>query len=428
MQQTKRTYHPMLMVMYFAGTLDKRVLREISPTTIQYWKSLDHTEMYGYDLIQDTFNNYTRLEFSIRKLVIQQSIRICSRIIHTYKSVLTHDVYKKIYRKHAKTIIATIDTITPHITFKKACRVFEISEQQYYKWKNRIHCTASVLNLCFKVHPSQLQLQECQTIETAVTQSENVGKPWTTIFYNLVRIEKLSCSISTFYKYAHMYEAKRLFPKYKVKPPNNFRASQPYEYLHVDTTKVYTQLEGWLRVVFVKDNYSKSLLHYEIAPNAASLHIRDVLHHTFEKYDLYSVGMPIHIVSDDGTENKGEVTLWLGTKRNNHVMRVIAKKETDISNNMVETANHQFKNMFMKGKPIPQDSEELQQLLDAFYNYTNYEWMPGEFFGLTPSEVRNGEIPNRYLFTERIQQAIKERQIANKFVGLEICKGCKKIM
>lgn len=420
----KRTYHPLVIFLYFSGALDKKYIKQIPPTTIQYWKSLDHTTMFGFEWVEKTCDNIYKQEFTTKKKVIKQSVRICSRILKTFSTMYPEKQYKKTARKYSAVIVRTIDTITPQIDLDIACKILKISNQQYYRWKNKLNCTASILNLCFKVHPSQLSLEECCTIESAVKNPKNDGKPLSTIYYTLLRKGMLYCSLSSFYKYASLYAISREFRKIQFREPTYFRASYPFEYLHIDTTKVFTQSEGWQRVVFVKDNYSKTLLYKEVAPSAGSIHIKDIIKKTFTMYDLYSSTTPINIVCDNGTENKGEVTKWLNSKQNKRVMRIIAKKDNDFSNNMVESANNQFKNIFLKNKPLPRTNEELRKYLDEFEIYTNTEWVPGEFHGLTPIEVLNGEIPDKYRYTKDIKTAKQQRIMNNRNIGLEICKEC----
>lgn len=350
---TKTEYHPMLMFLYYAGCLDERIVKQIPATTLQYWKTKDHTTLYGYEHVKDICSDFQKFEFLTKKSIAQQALRITARIVNTFAQMYTNTMgYKKIAAKNAKQIIETIDNIKPHVKLQSACRMFNISLQQYYRWKNKINCTASVLNICFKTHPSQLSMNECVVIEESLKGAENANKPKLTIYYNLLRKGSLFCGVSTFYKYAKFYDKRHVLVKYE-KPINNFRASQPFEYLHIDTTKVYTEHEGWLRVVFVKDNYSKSLLYKTIVPNAGSIHIREILHNTFEQYDLYSRTMPIQVVCDDGSENKGEVTTWLNLLKKKNVVRVIAQKDSNISNNMVESCNSQFKNVYMPTKKLP---------------------------------------------------------------------------
>ncbi len=237
-----------------------------------------------------------------------------------------------------------------------------------------------------------------------------------------MRAETICFSMSTFYKYAHFFESKRVFRTIQFREKNHFRASYPFEYLHIDTTKIFTQQQGWQRAVFVKDNYSKSLLHMQVVPTAGSSYIKDVIANTFKKYDLFSLHSPITIISDNGSENKGELSKWLSQNRMVH--RVIAKIDTDISNNMVESSNHQFKNVFLKNRVLPKTKEELLQYLDEFEHYINLEWTPGEFYGLTPNEVLHGEYPDKDRFKQSIKRAQIERVYQNQHIGLELCKVC----
>ena len=135
----------------------------------------------------------------------------------------------------------------------------------------------------------------------------------------------------------------------------------------------------------------------------------------------------MHIVSDDGSENKGEVTKWLHSRNCKHVMRVIANKESVFSNNMVEQANHLFKNVFMKGREIPESREDLLKLITKFVNYNNNIWKPGELLGLSPQEVLNGKEPDKYMFSLNIHEAQHNRIIDNRNIQLELCKSCPKV-
>jgi hypothetical protein len=54
---SKQSYHPLLQFMYYAGCLDDEIIKQIPATTIQYWKSKDHTQMHGYEWVKDTFTD-----------------------------------------------------------------------------------------------------------------------------------------------------------------------------------------------------------------------------------------------------------------------------------------------------------------------------------------------------------------------------------
>ncbi len=64
-------------------------------------------------------------------------------------------------------------------------------------------------------------------------------------------------------------------------------------------------------MVFVKDNFSKALLHFAIVPSAKSDFVAEVLAQTFDIFGLTHFTKVINIVSDKGTENKGAVLDWI---------------------------------------------------------------------------------------------------------------------
>lgn len=420
----KTDYHPMLMLMYYSGCLDDRVLREIPLTTIQYWRTKDHTTMFGYELVKNQFENFKDFEVRRKKSISTKALLVGARIIHTFSKIYVDSKgYRRLLRRKAKEVVKTIDDIRPQIKLSVACKIFHISQQQFYRWKNQIHCSASVLNLCFKTHPTQLSVQECQLIEDHLHTPAQAYVPKLTIYYNLLRKEQLFCGMSTFYKYARLLYQPPEFQRIE-RPPSIFRATRPFEYIHIDTTKVFTELEGFLRVVFVKDNYSKSLLYYFVAPDASSYYIKEVLHETFKKYGLFTYKQPVNVIFDDGTENKGEVYNWFKKVKKRNVVKIIAKKEATISNNMVESCNHMFKNKYLPGKKLIRTNEDLEELLKGFQKWYNIEWKPGEFYGLSPFELLLGEIPNKYRFTDQIKQALEIRKLYNQLFPVKACKQC----
>ncbi len=190
-----------------------------------------------------------------------------------------------------------------------------------------------------------------------------------TLYYGLVRSGKLYCSLATFYKYASLiFRRRTALVKEKS---SSFRATRVFEYLHIDTTFVPTDTEGSRRVVFVKDNKSKALLHKAIVPDGKSDYIRDLLKTTFEKYNLFNTTEPINIISDGGSENKGKVFEWVRGLNNYKVLKLTARVNFDYTNNMIESIFHIFKNEFIGDRKIHDDSGLLKEL-DAFDDYYNW--------------------------------------------------------
>ena len=420
----KRRYHPFVPVLYFAGCLDEKYIKQIPITTIQYWKQTNHEMLYGYDWVKDAYSDFQKNETKVKDSIIKRSVTICYRIIRSYSTIFANiPSHKKVIKKHASTIINTIDRITPSISLIGACKAFSISTNQYYRWKNKLNCTASILNLCFKTHPLQLSITENNVIHEALQTPENCYNFLSSTFLKLKRNGQLYCSLSTFYKYAFLHSIQRIKSQ-RIISTNSFRATKVFEYIHIDTTFVLTELDGKCRVVFVKDNYSKAILYGAIVPAGNSFYIRDILIETFKKYSLTSNDELINIVSDGGSENAGDVLKWINNQEQGKVAKIIAKKDNSISNNMVESCNHIFKNVFMADK-IPKTNSDLKLYIEQFEKYHNQQWFPIEFHGLNPEEILNGAIPDKNKFIEQTIQAGKARVIENKRYDSEHCLACR---
>ena len=71
----------------------------------------------------------------------------------------------------------------------------------------------------------------------------------------------------------------------------------------MDITIVNTVEDGVQKVAFVKDNFSRGILHYtSTSEKAGSEFIKNLFAETFEKYNLLNAIKPINILSDGGSE------------------------------------------------------------------------------------------------------------------------------
>jgi transposase InsO family protein len=254
-------------------------------------------------------------------------------------------------------------------------------------------------------------------IEETINAPENLFKPLSTLHFHLMREGLVFIGRSTFYKYAKLLCPDRPKPK-REKEQVHFRASRVFEVLHIDTTPILTD-KGIVRVAFVKDNKSKAILHYAILPDGSSAYIKKLLADTFEKHNLYNHPYPINIMSDGGSENKGDLLQWINDIEN--VKKIIAKKDVPFTNNMSESIHHVFKGEFMRYKPIA-DEQALQYYLDLFVEYYNHHRFPIELLGCSPMEVVNGVIPDKYKFKKDIRIARHRRYLENK--AAKFCDVC----
>jgi hypothetical protein len=133
-------------------------------------------------------------------------------------------------------------------------------------------------------------------------------------------------------------------------------------------------------------------------------------------YSLASIGKPVAVafVSDGGPENKGEVIEWIENLHDPNITKITARTENfKYTNNEIESTFNIFKNEFVASREII-DKEHAQQLLKDFQKYSDNERYPLALFGLTPQEVFDGAIPNKYHFKIDIQQARTIRYQKNK--------------
>ena len=148
---TKRSYHPLVIYYYYCNLLNPEQLATIPSTTIAYWDKNKLELMYGFDWVKGFSTNFEDFSKIEKQKIIAKAAKMCFKTLACFSSVLEKiGNIQGIMKKNAKQVIDTIDYLTTEMPIKKACRIFQISSNQYYRWKNKIYCSASVLNLCFK--------------------------------------------------------------------------------------------------------------------------------------------------------------------------------------------------------------------------------------------------------------------------------------
>jgi transposase InsO family protein len=418
----KRTYHPLIIVLYTSGMLSEQQIKEIPKTTRWNWDKFIAEQHFHYNWTEDyvkDLNNFTKI---YQQKQLYSTIKFLLQLNKGYSQILNQITSsKKLLKDNAKSIVNSIDRVTSSSKIKTqtACKFYNVSKDWYHREKRKLNCSLNVFNICFKQHPSQLSLKESTTIENIVTNPENFGKTKTTLYYQALRSEILYCAKSTFCKYATAlgYQKPIRLPKIQRK---GLRAIRIFEWLHVDITYVPTLNDGMQKVAFVKDNFSKAILHYKTTSDkAGSNFIATLFQETFEKHNLFEITTPINILSDGGPENKGEFISWIRNINTPPIIRKLTARTPEFpqANNMAESTHSIYKTEFLKGKIVSSKLEHVQSII-RFVEYYNYKRFPTELFGYNPMEIINGEIPDKYRFTKQIAQAridrIKENQDFNQ--------------
>ena len=286
----------------------------------------------------------------------------------------------------ANSIVTSVEEMAQFsgVTVKKACQFYGISKDWYYTQKKKVLCALSPIKKCYRQYTHQLTVHEISAIEHLVKSQENISKPLSTIYYNAMNKEVVACGLTTFREYVKAlgYVKPKLI---KPKPKKGFKTNYVFEWLHIDVTNIQTLNDGVQKVAFVKDNYSSALLHVKsTSGSAGSSFITELLQETFQKFKLYEIKKDIHILSDGGSENKGNVLSWVKhacaeQSRSINAPPVVKKitamtAEFPFSNAMSEITHRIYKSEFMGGKHSEDLALHIASLNDfmEYYNYNRY--------------------------------------------------------
>ena len=220
-------------------------------------------------------------------------------------------------------------------------------------------------------------------------------------------------NISTFYKYVNLLNLKR--PRLPHRRKHHYlgiRASTPLQIIHADVTIHRTADNQKNYIHLIQDNYSRAILQPAVKRNCTAQTTFENLIIVYEKY-LHPEGIEnCQLISDDGSENYGPVKDFINDSHHPTIQHLIAQKDIEFSNSMIEAANKQLKYRFLYHHHIA-DYEALVKYIEQSVN--DYNNRPHHVLhGLTPNEVLHGQIPNPHAYTSKIQQSKATRLTENK--------------
>jgi transposase InsO family protein len=414
----KKIYHPLIIILYINGMLDTNQLQAIPKTTKHNWNKFKHEDYYGYEWVVNYIDQLDDIKAVFQSRYTKKVIRFMLIVRNAYYNMLKEFMYNKnLLKLNSNYMIESIDCMSSitKLNIKRICKFYGISKDWYYSHKKRLICKTSPIKLCYRQQPNQLTRNEVMNIERVVYDTKNYGKTKTTLYYQALRDQLFYCAKSTFCKYASALGYKNPI-RFKAVMRMGIRAFRVFEWLHIDITYVATLNDGIQKVAFVKDNYSKAILHYgSTSAKAGSAFIKTIFQDTFNKFRLFETVHSINILSDGGPENKGEFLSWIKHIKAPPIVNKITARtnEFPFSNNMSESTHRIFKTEFLKGNLSVNRKTHLEDL-ERFVFYYNYERFPTELYGLSPMEVVEGKIPDRHYFKQHIEHARKDRIRVNQ--------------
>ncbi len=414
----KRNYHPIIILLYVSGMLDIQQLGQLPKTTKHNWNKFKHENYFGVKWAENYIYQFDNIKDVFASAFLYKTIRFMVKSHRGYHKMLQELIHNKnLLKLHAHNIVESIEQMSAFAKIKitTACKYYGISKDWYYLQKRKVICKISPLKSCYRQHPNQLTQHEVTMIEKTIFDANNFGKSKTTLYYTAMDNGDVFCGKSTFSNYATAlgYKKPKRFKKIKK---HGFRAIRVFEWLHVDITYVQTLDDGLQALAFVKDNFSKSILHYaSTTGKSGSEFIKNLFQETFDRHNLFDYKDPINILSDGGSENKGKFISWVnGIIAPPIVSKITAQTvEFPYSNSMSESTHSIYKTEFMNGK-ISKNTKTHLESLKRFFIYYNQERYFTEHTGLRPIDILNGKMPDKFLFKEQIEQARKNRIQTNR--------------
>ena len=410
MKHPKRAYHPYIPILFNLGKLENDFICQIPVSTLYEWKSKDFNSLFGADQVANHFPDFDLMNDFITHKNFAQIIKSVYRIFIVYQTIFNNlKPKRKQLKKHQKIIINTIVQIKDSIGFDKALKAFNLSHQQFYRWKNKVNCTIDYRFLCKKKHPMQLSVKETKIIKKYLSDDRFTYWPLSSIYYTMLRNKDAFMSLTTFYKYAYLFDYVRHKPLCRNKKHTlGIRASKPFEILHADVT-IYKPLDNTkVYIYFIVDNFSRSILGWKASLTLSAKISFENLREVYEKYNLNSKPDCI-FMTDDGSENKAEVDEYIKETMLDHF---IAQKDVFYSNSMVESSFCKLKYQFLFTRNLADFNETYRYMETVIPECGNRPL--SALYGLTPNEVMNGTIPDKNLFKHQKQLSKSNRIMENK--------------
>jgi transposase InsO family protein len=191
-----------------------------------------------------------------------------------------------------------------------------------------------------------------------------------------------------------------------------------------DITELPT-LDGKLKVTFIEDNYSRAILNWAILENGTSIHIKNLFEATFEQYNLREQTEIVSIVSDQGSENNGELLLWIAQQIIPEVKKLTSGIDIK-SNSMSESVHHILKNEFGIKLGIPRNREHLNEKLVEFVYYHDHIRLPIVHDGYSCAEILSGVVIDKKRFAEKSKEARAKRMENNRSFQCLVSMKCQK--
>jgi transposase InsO family protein len=399
-------YDTSLVCLYAIGRealIPQHLRARVPHSTASTWRTLDTALLVGHELRAfqgEAIDHYALLsKYRALKRMVCTLVRVWDRLAGIVLPALQRN------KEHDELLIDSVQQLLAIMPKERALHLARISSTVFHNRLARIkeRCGLSAVGRCFKRHPQQLSMSETNKLKALFNRPAYAHWPAASLFHQGWRSHGLHMARSTFYKYVRALGLQRPRPKAMHKR-EGLKATEPNQYLHLDTTHVRVDPDNRLSVAIVSDNFSKAVLGISIALNKGAANTAAALKEaiaTIQKH--HPQHKSANLVCDGGGENRASVVteLILGTDQP-EITRIIAQQDIIFSNSPVEAINKILKNYLRRMKPQGV-AATIAAIRWALNDYT-YVRPHGSIDGLIPWE--------RYLEPERKPDNSTQRRMA----------------
>lgn len=343
----------------------------------------------GKDKILQAIKNDGHEPFADMLFNLNSSITVALTELFSFIHKLVDRTTKtqKLFKSSRGTIVSLWESLKPFVSIQSLCKWFRISESTFFSWKKRVACKTAYTKECPNIYPNQLRDWERRIIEdeyffnakyTEYSISDLLGQ--------VMADRKVIIGESLFYEYAALIgETERRKVPRKKRNYKGLRAKNAKDILHMDKSKFAIKNTNGAWANLVADNRSRAILGLTVSVGSHSKYTLLNLKQVINKHNL--LDKPFWLVTDDGSENKGEVKLFV--KENPNIKHKIAQKNIPYSNSMIESIIKQLKYRYLQKKEFNSLEELTKALTIAVEAYNN---RPRKIhLGKTPLQVLNGD-------------------------------------
>lgn len=421
----RKTYDTRIKYLVREGLLPVHYKQQINRSLISKWKKESQEKYIGYELNMDINELYDLMKLVSENERIQKAIRSYYRINKTLKEIIAKGgSYISKLKENKTQVVNAIKQARETITLSKAVKLIGISKSTYRMWAMEMYfkCNHSISKICSNTYPNQLTVKEINKMYRLLSSPKFFHWSVLSLAHWGRKNSILHVHTNTWYKYVRLMNIKRLhYRKVHRKYDIGLRATKPNEKWHADITELQLGNGITYYIYLVVDNFSRYIISWRISHKICATTRLETFKESVDKAKrMKRKRKRSQLIVDGGTENNNKMVESYVKQQQPPLQKLIALKDIERSNAMVEALNKTLKYQYLYPKNIF-NLVQLQQVMEWAVSDYNTKRPHGALNGLTPKEAHYGRKYNHKLTLQNMKTARVERV---QFNQCHTCTGC----